>query len=166
MRILGGVAAFMICVLWGTNRAAVLAISQKIMSRFSRDIYTLADEMEYRPQDIRNIADKLSSGQLGGFWRVFAENIPTSASGEQAWKQAMKAYAEFSVLGARERMLIAEAGGAMGVPDLRGSVSALRHLGRRAEMYADELEKQRRSKGTMYQKLGLLCGLAVMLLIV
>lgn len=166
MKILGGMAALMICVLWGTNRAAVLAISQRIMKKFSGDICALADEMEYRPRDIRNIADKLSSGQLGGFWRIFANNIATAASGEQAWKQAMKAYAEFSVLGVRERMLIAEAGNAMGVPDLRGSVSALRHLGRRAEMYADELEEQRRSKGTMYQKLGLLCGLAVMLLIV
>lgn len=166
MRILGGMAALAICLLLGMSRAATLNIRRRIMRTFSIDMRALADEMEYRPRDIGNMAQGMYEGGHGKFWREFAANISGAASGGQAWIQTARAQEGFSLLSTGERNLIEEAGSPVCGLDIEGSVRALRHLSERAEGQADELDRQNSSRGAMYQKLGLLSGLAVMLLII
>lgn len=166
MRILGGMAALMICLLWGWSKAWVLRTREDLMSAFSADIQALAAEMEYRPRDIRNMAEKLSAGRLGGFWQEFADGIADSQSAELSWQQAAEVYDGFAMLSREEYSLITEAGRSIGQRNTEDSVKSLKHWSSEAVRRADELREESRNKGAVYQKLGLLGGLAVMLLIV
>ena len=166
MRLIGSIAALMICVLFGKSKAAALDIRYRIMHGFALDMRKLAAEMQYRPRDIKEMAQKLSEGAVGGFWREFILNILTASSAEQAWEEATKKYREFDVLSFQEKALITEAGRSIGIMNAMDSAKMLQHWGDQAEKCAEELKAQSKSKGAVYQKLGLLGGLAVMLLIV
>lgn len=166
MRLMGGIAALIICVLFGKSKAAVLDMRQRIMHYFALDMQNLAAEMQYRPRDIRDMAHKLAEGNLGGFWQEFAANISTSSGVEQAWEYTAKTYREFDVLSSRETAIIAESGRAIGLMNAEDNVRMLKYRSEQAERQAAELQAQLISKGVVYQKLGLLGGLAVMLLIV
>ncbi len=166
MRIMGGIAALMICVLWGNSKAAALRMRYDALHNFARDISALAAEMEYRPRDIRDMAQGLYSGELGDFWRGFTTNMEKHHSAEKAWIQASREHSGFDMLSSHERMLIAEAGRSIGKLNAKDSAKTLRHWGEQAEKCAQELSVQIKNKGAAYQKLGLLGGLAVMLLVV
>ena len=166
MRWAGSIAALMICVLFGKSKAAALDIRYRIMHGFALDIRRLAAEMEYRPRDIKDMVQKLPQGPASGFWREFMLNIPTASSAEKAWGIAAKKCSDFDVLSAQELALIAEAGRSIGIMNAEDSAKMLKHWGEQAEKYAADLRAQSKSKGMIYQKLGLLGGLAVMLLIV
>ena len=166
MRLIGSVAALMICVLIGKSKAAAFDIRRRIMHNFALDMRTLAAEMEYRPRDIKDMAQKLSAGALGGFWREFILNIDTALGAEQAWGHTAKTYGEFDVLSPQEITLIAEAGRSIGIMTAEDGAKMLKYWSDRAEKHAAELQAQSKSKGAVYQKLGLLGGLAVMLLMV
>ena len=166
MRFIGSIAALLICVLFGKSKAAALDIRYRIMHNFALDMRSLAAEMEYRPRDIRDIALKLSAGALGGFWQEFMLTIPTASGVKQAWEEAAKTYSEFDVLSSQEKALIAESGRSIGIMNAVDSAKMLKHWGEQAEKRAEELKEQSKCKGAVYQKLGLLGGLAAMLLIV
>lgn len=166
MRLLGGITAFLICALWGISKAAALRMREEIMRCFSADMEALAAEMEYRPRNIRDMADKLQGGQLRGFWSRFSDGVDQAQSGELAWQRAAEEYDGFEVLSVRERQLITEAGRAIGQRNMESSIKALEYWGKEAGKHAEELRKQSVNKGTVYRKLGLMGGLAVMLLII
>ena len=79
---------------------------------------------------------------------------------------ATKKYDGFNMLSAEERAIITETGRSIGKLNQKDSVAAMRLRGEQAEQYARELSELIKNKGAVYQKLGLLGGLAVMLLIV
>ena len=166
MRWAGSIAALMICVLFGKSKAAVLDIRYTIMHGFALDIRWLAAEMEYRPRDIKDMVRKLPQGPAAVFWQEFMLNIPSASSAERAWEIAAKTCSDFDVLSAQELTLITEAGRSIGIMNAEDSAKMLKHWGEQAEKYAEELKVQSKSKGAVYQKLGLLGGLAAMLLIV
>lgn len=166
MRILGGIAALMICLLLGWSKALVLRARESMLSAFSADIQALAAEMEYRPRDIRDMAIKLSAGQFRGFWKEFADGIVNTQSAELSWRDAAEKFDGFEMLNQEEYMLIIEAGRSIGQRNTQDSIKALKHWSKEIARRADELGEEYRNKGTVYQKLGLLGGLAVMLLIV
>ena len=93
-------------------------------------------------------------------------NIPSASSAERAWEIAAKTCSDFDVLSAQELALITEAGRSIGIMNAEDSAKMLKHWGEQAEKLAEELKVQSKSKGAVYQKLGLLGGLAAMLLIV
>ena len=93
-------------------------------------------------------------------------NISSASSAERAWEIAAKTCSDFDVLSAQELALIAEAGRSIGIMNAEDSAKMLKHWSEQAEKYAADLRAQSKSKGMIYQKLGLLGGLAVMLLIV
>ena len=80
--------------------------------------------------------------------------------------KAVGKYDEFDVLSPQERMLITETGRSIGKQNLKDSVSSMKRRAEQAEQYAMELSELIKKKGTVYRKLGLLGGLAVMLLMV
>ena len=166
MRWAGSIAALMICVLFGKSKAAVLDIRYTIMHGFALDIRWLAAEMEYRPRDIKDMVRKLPQGPAAVFWQEFMLNIPSASSAERAWEIAAKTCGDFDVLSAQELALITEAGRSIGIMNAEDSAKMLKHWGEQAEKLAEELKVQSKSKGAVYQKLGLLGGLAAMLLIV
>ena len=166
MRWAGSIAALMICVLFGKSKAAVLDIRYRIMHGFALDIRWLAAEMEYRPRDIKDMVRKLPQGPAAVFWQEFMLNIPSASSAERAWEIAAKTCSDFDVLSAQELALITEAGRSIGIMNAEDSTKMLKHWGEQAEKLAEELKVQSKSKGAVYQKLGLLGGLAAMLLIV
>lgn len=166
MRWAGSIAALMICVLFGKSKAAVLDIRYTIMHGFALDIRWLAAEMEYRPRDIKDMVRKLQQGSAAVFWQEFMLNIPSASSAERAWEIAAKTCSDFDVLSAQELALITEAGRSIGIMNAEDSAKMLKHWGEQAEKLAEELKVQSKSKGAVYQKLGLLGGLAAMLLIV
>lgn len=166
MRLIGGIAVFAICLLIGQSKAAELIIRQDIMHNFAQDLQALAVEMEYRPREIKNIAEKLCSGKLEDFWREFSMKIAECLSAEQAWEKAAKSYKGFEVLKTQELMLVIETGRSMGMLNGQDGIKILRYRSEMAEKYAEELKEQSKSKGTAYQKLGILGGLAMILLMV
>ena len=166
MRIMGGIAALMICVLWGNSKAGTLRMRHDVMQGFACDISALAADIDYRLRDIRDMTTELYSGELGDFWKALAVNMEKQHSLEQAWMQAVKENSRFEMLSSQERGLIAEAGRSMGKLNAKDSSKTLKHWSAQAEKCAEELSVQMKNKGTVYQKLGLLGGLAVMLLIV
>ena len=93
-------------------------------------------------------------------------NIPTASSAERAWEIAAKTCSDFDVLSAQELALITESGRSIGIMNAEDSAKMLKHWGEQAEKRAEELKEQSKCKGAVYQKLGLLGGLAAMLLIV
>ena len=166
MRWAGSIAALMICVLFGKSKAAVLDIRYTIMHGFALDIRWLAAEMEYRPRDIKDMVRKLPQGPAAVFWQEFMLNIPSASSAERAWEIAAKTCSDFDVLSAQELALITEAGRSIGIMNAEDSAKMLIYWSEQAEKLAEELKVQSKSKGAVYQKLGLLGGLAAMLLIV
>ncbi|MBQ3132282.1 MAG: stage III sporulation protein AB [Clostridia bacterium] len=166
MRLLGGIGALIICLLWGNSKARALSMRHDIMQCFAGDIRDFAAELEYRPQDIKDITKKLYTRELGAFWREFVRAMMDCGSAEQAWMKAVGKYDEFDVLSPQERMLITETGRSIGKQNLKDSVSSMKRRAEQAEQYAMELSELIKNKGTVYRKLGLLGGLAVMLLMV
>lgn len=166
MRIFGGIAALTICVLFGWSKAAAIRLREETMRCFSLDMKALAAEMEYCPREIGNMIRRLYGGKLGGFWQSFGEAIPCAESVEQAWRQTAVEYGGFGVLSRDEMETLLQAGSSIGRYTAEEGAKALKHWSGEAQRRADELHKQSLSKGAVYQKLGLLGGLAAMLLIV
>ena len=166
MRLMGGIAALFICVLWGNGKARMLSMRYDVMLSFAGDMRAFAAELEYRPRDIRDITKIFYSGKLDGFWREFVRHMGGCCSAEQAWMTASEEYGGFSMLSVQERMLITETGRSIGKLNGKDSVLSMKRSAEQAEQYARELNQLIKNKGAVYQKLGLLGGLAVMLLIV
>ncbi|MBR5292839.1 MAG: stage III sporulation protein AB [Clostridia bacterium] len=165
MRLIGSIAALLLCILFGKSKAAELDMRQRIMHNFALDMRALAAEMQYRPRDIKDIAQMLSEGALGEFWREFMLNVSKGTGAEQAWEQAAKTCGEFHILSMQEMALIAESGRSIGIMNAEDNAKMLKDRSEQAETYAAELKTQSKSKGAIYQKLGMLGGLAIMLLI-
>ena len=165
MGILGGTAAFMLCALWGISKGAMLSMREEIMRCFSMDMEALAAEMEYRPRNIRDTVEKLQGRRLWGFWSRLCDEIADSQGAEPAWRRAAEEYDGFKVLSDQEMQLIAEAGRAIGQRSMESSIKAMRRCADEAEERARELQKLSMKMGTVYRKLGLLGGLAALLLI-
>lgn len=166
MRIAAGMAALMLCILWGKSKAAVLYMRQKILHGFSEDILKLACEMDYRPRDMRIMAESLVSGETGDFWRSYISGMEGGSTAELAWREAVENYGGFSVLTHDERQLIGETGRSIGMLNAKDGTETLKHKAAQAEKRADELKVQLESKGAVYQKLGLLGGIAMLLAVV
>lgn len=166
MRIMGGLAAFIICMLMGWGKASVFKMREDIMLAFSADIQALAVEMEYRPRNIKDMVCTFAQSSLNEFWRMFSDGIDASQSAELAWRHAVKEYTGFDALNNDERLLIAEAGRLMGRQNMQDCISSLKQRSIEAAKRAERINCECAGKGVIYRRLGLLGGLAVMLLIV
>ncbi len=166
MRILGGMAALAICVLMGWSKAFAYKMREELMRAFSADIQAFAVEMEYRTRNIKDIAHGLIKGNLGEFWRLFSEGTENMQSAEQAWYSAVNGYDGFGILSCEERALITETGRLIGRQNMQDSIKSLKQRSAEAAKRTEEIKLECSSKGIICRRLGLLGGLAVMLLIV
>ena len=81
------------------------------------------------------------------------------------WKKNIT-HAEYLKLKPNEAEVISELGGVLGRYGAEEQISAIAHLERRVSSLAERAENDRKRLGKLYAKLGLLCGVAVVIVFV
>ena len=130
----------------------------------------MLSEIGGRLTPLCELMEKLSKetiAPLDSFFKVCGEEKREKAdvSFSIIWRKNLK-HAEYLKLKSNEREVISELGSVLGRYDADKQISAIAHLQRRVQSLWQSAENDRKSLGKLYAKLGLICGVSLVIVLI
>lgn len=146
-----------------SRRTAQLRELQVLMQMFENEIRFLSSVLV-------NAFEKLCKSSKSEIKIFFLETIINLESHEgygakEAWEKAVKDNIKYTSLNDEDREILLEFGNILGSTDKEGQINNIRHLISRLKIQENKAEELRRRNESMYKKLGLLGGLAIVIVL-
>lgn|GEM_PF-514590 len=169
LRALAMLSIFLGCTFLGTRASNALRFRRDTLRALLDGLTRLSMWMEFTLEPLAVLAKRAASEETAVFFNEFAELLSTESSVPSAWAQAMenarRKNAGFAALGEEELLALAEYARCLGGSDKETQVKNTALLRQRLTAALGEAEAAYTSKGRMYRSVGMLCGIAVAILL-
>ena len=170
LRYMGIIILFCGCSFIGIRASNKLHNRQQALDLFRRDIRRLLLLMEYTVQPLDLLCNRLSGGDLGCFWHRFATLLNEAENVPAAWKQALAlSCRENSLLAALEQeelSILEDFSCELGGGNQRVQQSNGKLLEQRLDTVLQQAQNAYTQKAKIYRAMGVLCGIAVSILVI
>jgi len=159
---------FCLCSYLGVQRAARLQQRKTLLAELQTDIKRMMIRMEYERKPLAAIVFARSQGDLRPLWQTFARELQHGADTRSAFAEALAAadaeIAGFCTIGEEERVLLTDFAAALGGTELDGQKRNAAMLLAGLEPLWTQAGGECETKGHVYRTVGMLCGAAIVLL--
>ena len=147
-----------------------LSVRVRVLGSFLSALELMRSEIGSRLTPICELMEKLSRetiSPLDSFFKTCGDEKreKQDVSFSIIWRKNLKR-AEYLRLKSNEREVLAELGSVLGRYDAEKQISAISHLQRRVQSLWQSAENDRKSLGKLYAKLGLICGVSVVIVLI
>lgn len=160
--------AFVLCSLLGAQRASALKQRAHLLELLQRDIGRIMLRMEYERKPLTAIVSARIQGDLQPLWHTFADALQDGKDTRTAFSLALSAadagVAGFHLIGAEERTLLMDFAAALGGTELDGQKKNAAMLLAGLEPISKQARSECGEKERIYRMVGMLCGTAVVIL--
>lgn len=168
LKLIGSVIVLVACTLWGYSHAMTYAkrpeelkALQSLLQIFENEISFLANVLSEAFLKVYSCTDST----VAIFFKMTVENLQAGFDANEAWVMAVKQNISKTNLKSEDENIIISFGKLLGSSDLEGqiknihlTVNQLKLQGQKAEQLKDRYER-------MFKNLGVLCGLAIIVLL-
>ena len=170
IRIIGALLLVGGAAVIGLGASWELSVRARVLGGFLSALDMMRSEIGSCLTPICELMERLSNetvSPLDSFFKVCGEKKyeKPDVSFSIIWRKNLK-HAEYLKLKPNEREVLAELGGVLGRYDADKQISAISHLQRRVQSLWQSAENDRKSLGKLYAKLGLICGVSVVIVLI
>ncbi len=170
IRIIGAILLVGGAAVIGFGASWELSVRARVLGSFLSALDLMRSEIGNRLTPICELLNKLSGESpppLNAFFKECEEeklkktDVPFSI----IWRKTLM-HADYLKLKLSEKEVLCELGSVLGRYDAEKQISAIAHFGRRIESLYECAENDRKSLGKLYAKLGLICGVSVVIVLI
>ena len=168
MKLFAMLLAFGLCSFIGVRSSMRLKQRAKLLALLQSTVKRMIIRMEYERKPLAHIVIECAHGELKPFWQTFGKALSRGADTKAAFADALRAAdAEiigFNAIGDQERELLRAFAAALGSTDLDGQRQNAAILLAGLEPLKEAAASEYRTKSRVYRTMGMLCGAAVVVL--
>ncbi len=170
IRIIGALLLVGGATVIGFGASWELSVRARVLGSFLSALDLMLSEIGSCLTPICELMEKLSKeavSPLDSFFKACGEekHEKPDVSFSIIWRKNLN-HAEYLKLKTNEREVLSELGAVLGRYDADKQISAISHLQRRVQSLWQSAENDRKSLGKLYAKLGLICGVSVVIVLI
>ncbi|HHW31754.1 MAG TPA: stage III sporulation protein AB [Clostridiaceae bacterium] len=146
-----------------SRRPAQLRELQILMQIFENEIRFLSSVLASAFEKLY----KTSNSEVREFFIETIKNLESSGGygAKEAWEKAVRDNIKNTSLNNEDQEILLQFGNILGSTDKDGQISNIRHLISRLKIQEEKAEEMRKKNESLYRKLGLLGGLAIVIVL-
>lgn len=168
LKIIGSIIVLISCSLWGFSRAKAFAkrpgelkTLQSLLQIFENEISFLSNVLE----DAFTRVYKSTDSCVALFFKAAILNLRAGMCADEAWTKAVKDNMDKTSLNSEDENIIISFGKMLGSSDLEGQIKNIRLTINQLKIQEQKAEELKAKNESMYKNLGVLGGLAIIILL-
>lgn len=168
LKIVGSFIVFISCSLLGYTHAKTYAKRPEELKVLQTLLQIFENEISFLSNVLKDAFEKVASctdSSVAVFFEVAVENLSDGLCASEAWTKAVKENIYKTNLNSEDENIIISFGKMLGSSDLEGQIKNIRLTVNQLKIQEQKAEELRSKNERMYKNLGILGGLAIIILL-
>ncbi|AEV68671.1 stage III sporulation protein SpoIIIAB [Acetivibrio clariflavus] len=168
LKIVGSLIVFVSCTLLGYSHAQTYAQRPQELKTLQMLLQIFENEISFLSNVLQEAFQKVSSctdSSVAVFFEAAVENLKEGLCADEAWTKAVKENISGTSLNSEDEAIIISFGKMLGSSDLEGQIKNIRLTVNQLKIQEQKAEELRSKNEKMFKSLGVLCGLAIIILL-